>query len=85
MVEGSIIIAALLLFSHCSLAHPAPDVAGILHPAADNLLHPPDAVDADNLIYTLDAAATGTGTQLDRNCPNGWVDGTYVGMGNKHI
>ena len=83
MVEASI-IAALLLFSHCSLAHPAADVAGILqpaHPAADIDVHP---VDADKVVHPLDAA-TATGTQLDRNCPNGWVDGTYVGMGNKLI
>ena len=48
----------------------------IIH--ADGLLHP-----ADVLLFADAAAATGG--QSTRNCPNGWVDGTYVGMGNTYI
>ena len=52
-------------------------ILDILHPADVFLLTNP--VHADGLVLLADAA---TGGQSARNCPNGWVDGTYVGMGN---
>lgn len=52
-------------------------ILDILHPADVVLLTNP--VHADGLVLLADAA---TGGQSARNCPNGWVDGTYVGMGN---
>ena len=55
-------------------------ILDILHPADVVLLTNP--VHADGLVLLADAAA---GDQSARNCPNGWVDGTYVGMGNKYI
>ena len=55
-------------------------ILDILHPADVVLLTNP--VHADGLVLLADAA---TGGQSARNCPNGWVDGTYVGMGNTYI
>ena len=51
---------------------------------ADDLVHYADVVDlvhsADlvDLVHPADLVLL---PEAARNCPNGWVDGTYVGMG----
>ena len=51
----------------------------------DDLVHSADLVDfvhyADlvDLVHYVDLVLL---SEAARNCPNGWVDGTYVGMGN---
>ena len=41
----------------------------------DDLVHSADVVD---LVHPADLVLL---PEAARNCPNGWVDGTYVGMG----
>ena len=43
---------------------------------ADDLVHYADLVD---LVHYADLVLL---SEAARNCPNGWVDGTYVGMGS---
>ena len=51
---------------------------------ADDLVHYADVVDLvhsahlDDLVHPADLVLL---PEAARNCPNGWVDGTYVGMG----
>ena len=42
---------------------------------ADDLVHYAEVVD---LVHSADLVLL---PEAARNCPNGWVDGTYVGMG----
>ena len=63
-------------------------ILDILHPADVVLLA--DAAPAGGLVHPADVvpfadAAAATGGQSARNCPNGWVDGTYVGMGDRYF
>ena len=67
------------------LVHSA-DVVDLVHPAhLDDLVHPADLDDLvhsahlDDLVHSADFVLL---SEAARNCPNGWVDGTYVGMGS---
>ena len=46
------------------------------HVHADDLVHYADLAD---LVHYADLVLL---SEAARNCPNGWVDGTYVGMGS---
>ena len=58
------------------LVHSA-DLVDFVH-SADlvDFVHYADLVD---LVHYVDLVLL---SEAARNCPNGWVDGTYVGMGN---